>query len=209
MAKKKRSEIAARGTKADANREVSELDRVLAAAGGGAGASSGEGALAPGMNSKREQLTRRIFTTVEIVLVAIPFVLLAMMGVLNIGAASVGAMQDMMRENPSYMVTFLAACVQPFAAYLLRVSYRHYERGEGGYVAGNLIVMLCAEMFMRNLIGIVGMAVLLWRVWKRAGADLGDWARERGVGGVAADISGALVVLVLALVCAFASFRLM
>ena len=203
MAKKKRSDLAARGTRADAERD-------LAAATTGSekkASKSSKASLAPGMNSARERLTSRIFLTVEVVLVVIPFVYLATAGVLNGGAASMESLREMLQGHPAFLVMFIAACVQPFVAYLLRIAHRHYQQGDAGYTMGNLVALLCGEMLMQNMVGVVGVAVLMWRTWRRGSEQLGPWRERRGIGGVLADISGALVVLVLAAICAFASWR--
>lgn len=204
MAKKKRSDLAARGTRADAARDL-----FTATTGVEAKASEpAKASLAPGMNSARERLTSRIFLTVEIVLVVIPFVYLATAGVLNGGAASMESLRVMLQGHPAFLVMFIAACVQPFVAYLLRIAHRHYQQGDAGYTMGNLVALLCGEMLMQNMVGIVGVAVLMWRTWRRGSEQLGPWRERRGLGGVLADISGALVVFVLAAICAFASWRI-
>ena len=80
--------------------------------------------------------------------------------------------------------------------------------GDAGYAAANLIVLLCAEMMLQSMVGVVAMAILLWRVWRRGAQVMGDWRRGRGVAEVLADVSGSVVVLVLAAVCLFASTRI-
>ncbi|MBM6682829.1 hypothetical protein [Collinsella intestinalis] len=64
---------------------------------------------------------------------------------------------------------------------------------------------------LQNVVGLAGCAVLLWRLWRPAAGELAEWRECRGVGGVGGvvvDISGALVVIVIGAVCAFASWRL-
>lgn len=211
MAKRKRSDLAARGTKADPEQvDAGARERVASDgdAGSGAGPDSGTPATAPGMDTPRERLTRRIFTTVQVVLVAIPFVHLGFAGVLNAGTAAMESLRVMLEQNPAFLVSFIAALLQPFVAYLVRIAYRRYAQGDAGYAAGNLVGLLCAELLMQNMVGIVGMAVLLWRTWGRASVALGPWARGRRAGGVLADVSGALVAVVLAALLAFANARL-
>ena len=202
MAKKTRAMEAAAGTKLDPNRDVSELDRVQKAL------KPKESKLAPGMNSKREQLTRRMFATVEVVLVVIPFALLAMSGTLNMGVAAVDNLQTFMKEDPAFAISFITACLQCFVAYLLRLGYRHYSEGDAGALGGNLVVLLCAEMLMTNYVGIAGIALLLWRTWRRVTDQLRDWTGERGAGGALADVSGSLVVLAFAAICFFAGAQI-
>lgn len=213
MSKKKqnRAAAAAVGTKVDPNRGAASA---LAAEGASVSRASDatskivHAEWAPHMNSQREKLTGRIFTTVEIVLIAVPIVMIGMF-VGAKGSLTSDNLSAYFSEDPTFAVSFLAACLQPFAAYLLRLVYRKYGEGDAGYVAGNLIVLLCSEMLLSSVPGIVGMALLLWRVWKNVSAHFTDWMHERRLGGVLFDISGALVLFVFAAICAFASSRLM
>lgn len=210
MAKKNRNRAAAAaaGTKSDPNRVERNAESGLVAAGVGAGSLEGVHAdWAPHVNSRREQQTRKIFTIVEVVLCCIPVLVIGMY--LGSGRSFTSdGLESYFSKDPGFAVSFLAACVQPFVAYLLRLAYRRYSAGDVGYCGGNLIVLLCAEMLLSNIPGTVGMVVLLWRTWKNVSPHFSDWAHERGVGGVLVDLSGGIVVLVLAAICAFANFRL-
>lgn len=168
---------------------------------------TGDAELALGMDSPRERLTRRVFVAVEVALVAVPFVYLGASGLLGADLTTREGLSAAVGANPLVAVGLVTSFIQVFVAYLLRFSYRHYERGDAGYAAGNLVGLLCAEMLMQNVAGIAGIAVLLWRTWRRSSADLRGWVERRGPLGVLADISGSLVVLVLAAVCAFALWR--
>ena len=154
------------------------------------------------MGTKSEQLTRRIFTGVQVVLVLIPFALLGFNGIMG-----GGDIQTMMQGDPVFAVTFLMAMVQPFVAWIIHFSYKHHADGDDGYTLGNLIGLTCAELCLQNPLGIAGCLVLLWRVWRSADGALAEWKTRRGLGGMLVDISGALVVFVLAAICAFASWR--
>ncbi|WP_251158968.1 hypothetical protein [Caniella muris] len=195
MASKNRAREARRGTRLDPARSA-------------AAPVAAETAPAGRPDSSRERLTRRFFTGVEILLVVAPFAGLAVAGSLNLDAAGVSSLKDLMAQDPRFMVSFLAACVQPFAAYIVHIAYRHYRDGDGGYALGNLVGVLCAEMLMQSIPGVAGLALLLWRVWRPAAPEGVAWRRRRGVGGVLADVSGSVVVVLLAAVCAFASWRL-
>mgnify|MGYP006867315501 CR=1 FL=1 len=107
------------------------------------------------------------------------------------GGLSAEGLQATFAENPAASITLIAACLQPFVAYLLRFVYRHYAQGDTGYAVSNLIALLCAEMLLQNIVGIAGMAVLLWRTWRRGSEGLDAWRAHRGVGGMLVDISGA------------------
>lgn len=154
------------------------------------------------MGTKSEQLTRRIFTGVQVVLVLIPFALLGFNGIMG-----GGDIQTMMQDDPVFAVTFLMAMVQPFVAWIIHFSYKHHADGDDGYALGNLIGLTCAELCLQNPLGIAGCLVLLWRVWRSADGALDEWKTRRNLGGMLVDISGALVVFVLAAICAFASWR--
>lgn len=157
--------------------------------------------------SRREQLTARFFTTVQVVLCLVLVATVVSLSMAGTGLSADG-LQEAFSSNPAMTVSFLSACAQPFIAYLVRLVRRHYVAGDAGYAAANLIVLLCAEMMLQSMVGIVAMAILLWRVWRRGAQVMGDWRRGRGVAGVLADVSGSVVVLALAAVCLFASTRI-
>lgn len=206
-----RAKAAAAGTKSDPNRTVRDAGGASrdthVAKTSGKRAKIVHSAWAPAANSAREQRTAQFFGVVEVLLVLVPVLLVASFVMMK-GSLTAESLQSYFSEDPAFLVSFLAACVQPFAAYLLRLVHRKYLEGDMGYAAGNLIALLCAEMLLQNLVGVVGMVVLLWRVWKNAAPHMGDWVHERRFGGVLFDISGALVVLAFALICAFAGMRL-
>lgn len=154
------------------------------------------------LDTPRERLTKRIVTTVQVVLVIFPFALLGYSSFSGTG------LEEAMRADPGFVVSFIAAMAQPLAAWILRFAYRHYADGDGGYAVGNLIGLLCAEAFLQNVVGLAGFALILWRMWGKAHGELTEWRERRGVGGVLVDISGALAVLAIGLICAFASWRL-
>lgn len=209
MAKRTKSQIAAAGTK---------LDTVRAAVADAGGIAVGECSckgtcdwyLAPLDQenlSRREQLTARIFTTVQVVLCLVLVATVVSLSMAGTGL-SVDGLQDAFASNPAMAVSFLSARMQPFIAYLVRFVHSHYAAGDAGYAAANLIVLLCAEMMLQSMMGIVAMAILLWRVWHRGAQAMEGWRRGRGVAGVLVDVSGALVVLVVAGICLFSSAQL-
>ena len=103
------------------------------------------------------------------------------------------------------VVTFISACLQPFVAYMLYMIYRKYCEGDAGFAAGNLIGLLCSEILLLNIPGVIGMGILLWRVWRNVAPHFESWLFERRFTGVVADIAGSLVILVLAFLCATAA----
>lgn len=162
-----------------------------------------DGELVPrNLGTPRERQTRRMLTVVQVVLVAYPLVGMAL------ASLSGTSIQELLEADATFAVTMLSIFVQPLVAWLLRFVYRHYGEGDGGFAVGNLICLLCSELLLQNVLGIVGVGLILWRIWHGASDDFGAWARRRGVGGVLFDISGALVVLAIALIVAFANWRI-
>lgn len=86
-----------------------------------------------------------------------------------------------------------------------RREYRKYCEGDAGFAAGNLIGLLCSEILLLNIPGVIGMGILLWRVWRNVAPHFESWLFERRAMGVLADIAGSLVILVLAFMCATAA----
>ena len=206
MAKKTKSQLAAAGTKMDPTR-TAVADAGGVAADGRMGKGGCDWHLAPLDEenlSRREQLTARIFTTVQVVLCLVLVATVVSLSMSGTGLSADG-LQEAFSTNPAMTVSFLSACAQPFIAYLVRLVRRHYVAGDA---AANLIVLLCAEMMLQSMVGVVAMAILLWRVWRCGAQVMGDWRRGRGVAGVLADVSGSVVVLALAAVCLFASTRI-
>lgn len=165
VAKKTKSQLAAVGTKMDPARTA-----VAGAGGVAADGRLGKGGfdwhLAPLDQenlSRREQLTARIFTTVQVVLCLVLVATVVSLSMVGTGLSADG-LQEVFASNPAMAVSFLSACAQPFVAYLVRLVRRHYVAGDAGYAAANLIVLLCAEMMLQSMVGIVAMAILLWRV---------------------------------------------
>ena len=120
-------------------------------------------------------------------------------------AASVDKLTEVFSQEPSIVVTFISACLQPFVAYMLYMIYRKYCEGDAGFAAGNLIGLLCSEILLLNIPGVIGMGILLWRVWRNVAPHFESWLFERRFAGVVADIAGSLVILALAFMCATAA----
>ncbi len=103
------------------------------------------------------------------------------------------------------VVTFISACLQAvFVAYMLYMIYRKYCEGDAGFAAGNLMVF-CLQILLLNIPGVIGMGILLWRVWRNVAPHFESWLFERRAMGVLADIAGSLVILALAFMCATAA----
>ena len=149
-------------------------------------------------------MTARLFTLVEVILGVVPVVVIGLF-LASKDATSVDKLTEVFSQDPSMVITFISACLQPFVAYMLYMVYRKYCEGDAGFVAGNLIGLLCSEILLLNIPGVIGMGILLWRVWRNVAPHFGNWLFERRFVGVLADIAGSLVILVLAFMCATAA----
>ena len=193
MGKKSRARVAAAGTRKDPGRRVAE----------GKKADRAEKDKKVGAHAHPE-LTAKLFTLVEVILGVVPVVVIGLF-LASKDAASVDKLTEVFSQDPSMVVTFISACLQPFVAYMLYMVYRKYCEGDAGFVAGNLIGLLCSEILLLNIPGVIGMGILLWRVWRNVAPHFESWLIERRVAGVLADIAGSLVILVLAFMCATAT----
>ncbi len=128
---------------------------------------------------------------VEVILGVVPVVVIGLF-LASKDAASVDKLTDVFSQDPSMVVTFISACLQPFVAYMLYMIYRKYCEGDAGFAAGNLIGLLCSEILLLNIPGVIGMGILLWRVWRNVAPHFESWLFERRVAGVLADIAGSL-----------------
>lgn len=156
------------------------------------------------MNSASEDLTAKLFTMVEVILGVVPVVVIGLF-LASKDATSVDKLTDVFSQDPSMVVTFISACLQPFVAYMLYMIYRKYCKGDAGFAAGNLIGLLCSEILLLNIPGVIGMGILLWRVWRNVAPHFESWLFERRAMGVLVDIAGSLVILALAFMCATAA----
>lgn len=196
MAKTSRAQAAARGTRRDSDRAVdvaaaeTDVSRKLHAR----------------PQSTYEARTAKVFSVVQVLLVVVP---LAMIGYVWLaGGGSIDGLRDAMEQNPTITVSFISAMCQPLVAWLLKFVREHYQAGDGGYAAGNLIALICGELMLQNAVGVLGCALLLWRIWRKIPGELSAWKQDRGLGGMAADLSGAIVVCAVGALCAFATWRI-
>lgn len=150
MGKKSRARVAAAGTRKDPGRRVAEgkkVDRVEKDKKVGAHAHP---EWAPHLNTASEDLTAKLFTLVEVILGVVPVVVIGLF-LASKDATSVDKLTDVFSQDPSMVVTFISACLQPFVAYMLYMIYRKYCEGDAGFAAGNLIGLLCSEILLLNI----------------------------------------------------------
>lgn len=204
MGKKSRARVAAAGTRKDPERRVVKGGKAKRADKEKKVGAHAHPEWAPHLNSASEDLTAKLFTLVEVILGVVPLVVIGLF-LASKDATSVDKLTEVFSQDPSMVVTFISACLQPFVAYMLYMVYRKYCEGDAGFVAGNLIGLLCSEILLLNIPGVIGMGILLWRVWRNVAPHFESWLFERRAMGVLVDIAGSLVILVLAFMCATAA----
>lgn len=177
MGKKSRARVAAAGTRKDPERRVVEGGKAERADKKKAGAHA-HPEWAPHLNSASEDLTAKLFTLVEVILGVVPVVVIGLF-LASKDATSVDKLTDVFSQDPSMVVTFISACLQPFVAYMLYMIYRKYCEGDAGFAAGNLIGLLCSEILLLNIPGVIGMGILLWRVWRNVAPHFESWLISR------------------------------
>lgn len=165
MGKKSRARVAAAGTRKDPGRRVPEGKKADRAEKDKKVGAHAHPEWAPHLNSASEDLTAKLFTMVEVILGVVPVVVIGLF-LASKDATSVDKLTDVFSQDPSMVVTFISACLQPFVAYMLYMIYRKYCKGDAGFAAGNLIGLLCSEILLFNIPGVIGMGILLWRVWR-------------------------------------------
>ena len=204
MGKKSRARVAAAGTRKDPGRRVAEGKKADRAEKDKKVGAHAHPEWAPHLNSASEDLTAKLFTLVEVILGVVPLVVIGLF-LASKDATSVDKLTEVFSQDPSMVVSFISACLQPFVAYMLYMVYRKYCEGDAGFAAGNLIGLLCSEILLLNIPGVIGMGILLWRVWRNVAPHFESWLFERRAMGVLADIAGSLVILALAFICATAA----
>ncbi len=156
--------------------------------------------------SLKDEKLNRYFYILKLVLFCMPFLCIVYLG-LGAGAAA-AAPTAILNANPTMAVSFLAAMLQPFAAWLVILSERRLADGRTNWAIFNLTLLLTAEILLMNTAGTVGMALVLWKTTRIYGCGIPaafhscsphDFFREAG---------GNLPLLTLAGLCLFASLRL-
>ena len=208
MAKTKRRDAAARGTRLDPER--GERVRPAAplskkAAKRAAREAGGASGFAPVLDAYERQ-TLTVFTIVEVILVAVPVILIGYVWLA--GGGSLDVFQQALRDEPLLAIAFVSAIVQPLVAWQLRFVRKRYSEGAGGYAAANLIGFLVGELLLMNAVGVLACGFVLMRVLRRLDGQLSEWAEERHAPGMLADVNGAVVVIAVGANCAFATWNI-
>ena len=125
MGKKSRARVAAAGTRKDPGHRVAEGKKADRAEKDKKVGAHAHPEWAPHLNSASEDLTAKLFTLVEVILGVVPVVVVGLF-LASKDAMSVDKLTDVFSQDPSMVVTFISACLQPFVAYMLYMIYRKY-----------------------------------------------------------------------------------
>ena len=118
MGKKSRARVAAVGTRLDPHRVVDESGKAARADKEKKVGAHAHPEWAPYLNSASEDLTAKLFTLVEVILGVVPVVVIGLF-LASKDATSVDKLTDVFSQDPSMVVTFISACLQPFVVYML------------------------------------------------------------------------------------------
>lgn len=157
------------------------------------------------MNLKDEKLNR-YFTILKIVLFCMPFLCI---GYVGLGAGSMALdTGGVLVANPAMAVSFLAAMLQPYAAWIAILAERRLADGRTGWAVVNLALLLAAEAMLMSTVGVIGMALVLWKSTRVYGCGVGEAFRTCDKRAFVREAGGNLPLLALAGLCLFASLRL-
>ncbi|RGZ00976.1 hypothetical protein [Clostridium sp. AM58-1XD] len=155
---------------------------------------------------KMQGQRNRYFLIAEILLAVSPLMCLAYFSVGN-GPASFTP-SDFISANPAAAVTFLAAMLNPFAAYLLDYSRKRMVLGDEAYALVTLIGITAVEAILMNVAYTVMMTALFFYVKKSCNTSIRSLRKEYTVARLLVNLSGCLAMAPIAALCMFAQLRL-
>lgn len=148
----------------------------------------------------------RYFTILKILLFCMPFLCLGYVG-LGAGSMALDA-QSALAADPTIAVSFLTAMIQPYAAWIAILSERRLADGRTPYAVVNLTLLLAAELLMMSTVGVIGMALILWKSTRVYGCGVSEAFLTCEKRAFLREAGGNLPLLLLAGLCLFASLRL-
>lgn len=214
MGKKKkgnRAEEARRGTRADParaeERRIREEERERQAAAIAAAEASGRpiwymDALDKDDLPDRERVNRTIFIVVEVVLAVFSAVTI-FWSVTGFEGFSAESFQSFLYDSTYDYIDVAQACLQIVSIIILVSCYRRYLNGDVGAATYSFLVILCAEVGLVCWTGVVGVAVLLFRMRDRCSTGVSDWQIYSDFKRKVLDLAPSVVVFVLALILYF------
>lgn len=76
-------------------------------------------------------------------------------------------LSDLLGSNPALALAFLVAMLQPFVVLILKMANDDCDRGKGLWSLVLLALLLIAEGMMRNLPGMIGLALLFYLTFRQ------------------------------------------
>lgn len=149
--------------------------------------------------SLKDEKLSRYFKILKIVLFCMPFLCVGYLG-LGAGGAALDT-AGILNANPAMAVSFLAAMLQPYAAWIAILAERRLADGRTNYAIMNLALLM-------STVGVIGMALILWKSVRTYGCGIPAAFRGCGVRDFFREAGGNLPLLALAALCLFASMRL-
>ncbi len=157
--------------------------------------------------AKSEKNIKRLFLISKVVFCIIPF---ATLSYLYMRTQAVGmTYQEILQSNPVLAVTFLTAMCQPFAAWLLTIVEKRYNKLEYASALVGLLLIFIAECFLKNWLGIIATALLFYFIVKdmpfsikKEFKEYANWKQ------IILDSTGGLVLILLSLLCFYASLQI-
>ncbi len=149
--------------------------------------------------SLKDEKLSRYFKILKIVLFCMPFLCVGYLG-LGAGGAALDT-AGILNANPAMAVSFLAAMLQPYAAWIAILAERRLADGRTNYAIMNLALLM-------STVGVIGMALILWKSVRTYGCGIPAAFLGCGVRDFFREAGGNLPLLALAALCLFASMRL-
>mgnify|MGYP001066153369 CR=1 FL=1 len=149
--------------------------------------------------SLKDAKLSRYFKILKIVLFCMPFLCVGYLG-LGAGGAALDT-AGILNANPAMAVSFLAAMLQPYAAWIAILAERRLADGRTNYAIMNLALLM-------STVGVIGMALILWKSVRTYGCGIPAAFLGCGVRDFFREAGGNLPLLALAALCLFASMRL-
>lgn len=156
--------------------------------------------------TKSERKLSKTFGIVKAVLMIYPFVVLFYLYA-NASTAGLG-FAELLQSDPIITVTFITAMLQPFAAWLLTIVQRRVESADYDSAVVTVLLIFVAEALMENVMGMVGLGVLFWFMYKDMPFTFRACFKEADKGLIMKDATGALVLIALGAICMFAMTRI-
>lgn len=158
------------------------------------------------VNSYEKKSIEKYYTIAKILLTISPIVCVLY---LNVGSMSIGnSILDVIKEDPKLLIMFLSTMSNPFIAYLLIFMQRRIEEKDISYAVVNLTILIMAQIMFQNIVFICLLGFLLYKTLKTYNVSLKLCFAEKLKDKFFLTISGALLVILIAAICLFATIRI-